>query len=124
MPLSEDEQKILNQIESQLYESDPRLAKEVETTTVYTGHLRMLRWAALGFVAGIALMVFALSVHVLLSATGFIIMLVAALVFEHNFRQLGKTGLQQRSQRKRSGDLWAAFGANSQKMRDRFQKDS
>ena len=36
MPLSDDEQRILSQIEQQLHETDPALAKEVATTTVYT----------------------------------------------------------------------------------------
>lgn len=124
MPLSEDEQKILNEIESQFYESDPRLAKEVQSTTVYTRHVKMLRWAALAFVVGILIMILTLSTHVLLSATGFIIMLVAALVFEHNFRQLGKTGLAQRAQKKNNSDVWSIFGSTGQKMKDRFQKEN
>ena len=36
MPLSEDEERILNEIEDQLYETDPDLAREVSETTVYT----------------------------------------------------------------------------------------
>ena len=123
MPLSEDEQKILNEIESQLYQSDPRLVKEVESTTVYTRHVKMLRWAVLGFLLGILIMIFTLSIHVLLSATGFIVMLVAALAFEHNFRQLGKVGLQQRSQKKSNSDVWGLFGSTGEKIRDRFQKE-
>ena len=34
MPLSEDEQRILTEIEQRLYESDPRLARDVRSTTV------------------------------------------------------------------------------------------
>ena len=40
MPLSDDEQRILSQIEQQLHETDPALAKEVATTTVYTHSAR------------------------------------------------------------------------------------
>jgi len=124
VPLSEDEQKILNEIESQFYESDPRLAREVKSTTVYTRHVKILRWSVLGFLLGILIMIFTLSIHVLLSATGFVIMLVAVLVFDHNFRQLSKTGMQQRAQKKRNSDVWDIFGSTGQKMRDRFQRDS
>ncbi len=124
MPLSEDEQKILNEIESQFYESDPRLAREVQSTTVYTRHVKMLRWAALAFVAGILIMIFTLSTHFLLAASGFIIMLVAALVFEHNFRQMSKVGLEQRAQKRRGSDMWSIFGSTGEKMRDRFQRES
>ena len=40
VPLSEDEQRILSEIEQQLYESDPALAREVGSTTVYTAAFR------------------------------------------------------------------------------------
>ena len=57
MPLSEDEQRILQEIEQQLYASDPELAREVSSTTVYRHAGRNLKWAALGFAAGVVLMV-------------------------------------------------------------------
>lgn len=122
MPLSEDEQKILNEIESQFYESDPRLAKEVKSTTVYSKHIRALRWSIVAFAVGILVMVLTLSTHFLLAASGFLIMLVSALYFEQNLRQLGKTGISQRKQ-KAGGELWSVFGKTGQKMRDRFQTD-
>ena len=124
MPLSEDEQKILEDIESQFYETDPRLAKEVQSTTVYTKHIKLLRWSILVFIAGLLMMIFTLAVHFVLAATGFLLMLVAALMFEHSLRQLGKTTLEQQAQRKHSGDLWDVFGNTGRKMRDRFSKDS
>ena len=61
MPLSEDEQKILSEIEAKLYETDPSLAKEVGSTTVYSEPLRSLRWATLGFIAGLVMMIFTLA---------------------------------------------------------------
>ena len=50
MPLSEDEQRILTEIEDHLYESDTALAREVAQTTIYTHAFRNLKWAALLFV--------------------------------------------------------------------------
>ena len=55
MPLSEDEQRILKQIEQQLKESDPHLAREVSEYTLYRLTFRNLRWAAFGFV-GVAML--------------------------------------------------------------------
>jgi len=49
MPLSEDEEKILLEIEESLYESDPELAREVSETTVYTKSLKNLKWSVLVF---------------------------------------------------------------------------
>ena len=62
MPLSEDEQRILSEIESHLYESDPELAREVAETTVYTHAFRNIKWAGLGLLVGIVIMVWLLSV--------------------------------------------------------------
>jgi hypothetical protein len=110
VPLSEDEQRILSQIEQQLYQSDPALAREVGSTTVYTHAARNIRWAVFGFIAGLAIMVLTLSTSFVLAFGGFIVMLAAALYFERNARRLGKAGLQQLSQSMRSGGFRAGPG--------------
>ena len=58
MPLSEEEQKILKEIEAQLNATDPGLVEQVSRTTLYRHAARMIRWAALGFLAGLVLLVF------------------------------------------------------------------
>lgn len=98
MPLSEDEQRILSEIEQQLYETDPDLAHEVGSTTVYTHAARNLRWASAGVLVGFLLMFFSLSTSYLLAFGGFLIMLVSALFVERSLRQLGKTSLDQLTQ--------------------------
>ena len=98
MPLSEDEQRILSQIEQQLYETDPALAREVGSTTVYTHAARNLRWSLVGLVVGLVAMLATLTVSYWLAFVGFLIMLVSALYLERNARHLGKVGLQQLSQ--------------------------
>ena len=57
MPLSEDEQRILSEIEDHLYESDPNLAREVAQTTIYPHAFRNLKRATVGFIAGTVAMV-------------------------------------------------------------------
>src|ERR1043165_8209839 len=52
MPLSEDEQRILQEIEAQFYANDPQLAQQVSETTLYRHSARNIKWAALGFVVG------------------------------------------------------------------------
>ena len=123
MPLSEDEQRILSEIEAQLYESDPALAKEVSSTTVYTHAFRNLKWATLAFLVGVAVLVFTLSVSYWLSFLGFLIMLASALFFERNARKLGKVGLQQMTQNMRTSGVRDYFGNPGEKMRDRFRRD-
>lgn len=124
MPLSEDEKRILSEIESHLYESDPDLAKEVAETTVYTHAFRNIKWAALGLLAGVVLMVWMLSVSYLLSFGGFMVMLVSLLFLERNARRAGKAGIGQMSQSMRGGGLRQVVGGAGARMRERFDRDS
>lgn len=121
VPLSEDEQRILSQIEQQLYETDPQLARDVASTTVYTHAARNLKWAVLGFVVGLVVMLSTLTVSFWLAFVGFAIMLAAALLFEQNARRLGRAGLQQLSQSMRGDGIRNALGGPTQKLRERRQ---
>ncbi len=125
MPLSEDEQRILGEIEQQLYESDPALAREVGSTTVYSHASRNLRWAVFGFVVGLAVMIMTLAMSFWLAFVGFAIMLAAALYFEQNARKLGRAGLEQLSQSMRTGGLRNMMGGSggSGSLRDRLRPD-
>ncbi|WP_208028010.1 DUF3040 domain-containing protein [Rhabdothermincola sediminis] len=123
MPLSEDEQRILSEIEQQLYESDPALARDIADTTVYTHAARNLKWAVLGFVAGTLMLVLTLATHFLLAFAGFVVMLVSALAIERNARRMGKAGLQQITQSMRATGLRDVFGNANHRMRDRFRRD-
>ena len=98
MPLSEDEQRILSEIEQQLYETDPELAREVSSTTVYSHAARNMRWSIAGFIVGLIAMIATLSTSYLLAFAGFAVMLVSALAFEKNLRRMGRAGVQQLSQ--------------------------
>jgi len=121
VPLSEDELRILSEIETHLYESDPELAREVAETTVYTHSFRNIKWAALGLLVGIVLMVWLLSVSYLLSFGGFLVMLVSLLFLERNARRVGRAGLGQMSQSMRSGKLRDVVGS---RMPQRYDRDN
>jgi len=123
MPLSEDEQRILHQIEQQFYESDPAFAQSVSQTTLYRHALRKIRWATLLLVAGLAFLIATLQVHVVLAFLGFVIMLLAAFIIEKNARAMGKAGLEQVAGGLRSGRLRDSFGGAGQRMRNRFRRD-
>ncbi len=113
VPLSEDEQRILSEIEQRLYETDPQLVREVGSTTVYTAAARALKWSALAFVVGTVLMVLTLQVHYMVAFLGFLMMLAAALAFVHNARRLGRVGMQQFTQRLPAGGVRDLFGGSS-----------
>ncbi|MCY3849483.1 MAG: DUF3040 domain-containing protein [Acidimicrobiaceae bacterium] len=122
MPLSEDERRILNEIEDHLYESDPDLAREVAQTTIYTHAFRNLKWATLSFLVGVTLMLLLLSVHYLLAFFGFAVMLASVLWFENNARKLGRAGLQEMTEHYRGGTLRDAVGGAGMRLRQRFQR--
>ncbi|MBC8195273.1 MAG: DUF3040 domain-containing protein [Acidimicrobiia bacterium] len=122
MPLSDEEERILSEIEEQLNETDPGLVREVSQTTVYTQSLQHLKWSILGFVLGVTIMVASLSTSFLLSFLGFLVMLASALALERNARHLGRTGIQQATQSGRGAALKTAVGDSRQRMRERFRR--
>ena len=123
MPLSEDEQRILQEIEQQFYEHDPALAGEIGSTTLYKHAGRNLKWSALGFVAGFGLLIASFASSLLLGFIGFLVMLVCAFLFERNLRKLGRAGWQQMTESMRAGNLREYFGDAGTRLRKRFKKD-
>jgi hypothetical protein len=105
MPLSEDERRILAEIERQLEESDPALVREVGQTTVYRHALGSIKWSVLGFIAGVAIMVGTLQIHFAVAFGGFLLMLASALRFERDLRRMGRAGLASVSSSLRSANL-------------------
>ena len=122
MPLSEDEQRILQEIEQQFYEHDPALAGEIGSTTLYKHAGRNLKWAAFGFVAGLAVVI-AFLANLLVAFVGFLVMLTCAVIFERNLRKLGRAGWQQMTESMRAGNLREYFGDAGNRLRKRFKKD-
>jgi hypothetical protein len=125
VPLSEDEQRILHEIEQQFYETDPAFAREVESTTLYRHAFRNIKWATLGFLAGVGILVWALlNGNVLIAFVGgFLVMLGSAIWFEQNARKLGRAGWQQMTGSMRASGLRTLVGDTRKKMRDRFKRN-
>lgn len=123
MPLSEHEQRILQEIEARLYESDPALAREVGSTTLYSHAFRNIKWAALGFLLGTVVMVAALSTHWALAFIGFLGMLLSALAIERNARKMGRAGWQQLTGGHQGEGGRSILGSTGQRMRNRFQRN-
>lgn len=127
MPLSEDEERILHEIEQQLHATDPQLVREVTSTTLYRHAGRNLKWATLGFVGGLVFMLltFASSASSgwLIGGIGFLVMLGSALVFERNLRKMGKAGWRQWTQSVGASGMRDYFGSTTARMKDRFKRD-
>jgi hypothetical protein len=123
MPLSEDEQRILGEIEANLRASDPDLARQVGSTTIYSDSLRKLKWGVIAFVAALIASVLLLTVNYLFAFGGFVAMVGAAVIVEANARRLGKAGLNEAAQAIKGGNVRDYLNNASSKARDRLRRD-
>jgi hypothetical protein len=124
MPLSEEENKILKEIEAQLNATDPDLVEQVSRTTLYRHSARVIRWAALGFLGGLVLLVLTFAKNMWVGVLGFAVMLACLMVIERNVRKLGRAGLQTLTGGWRaSGGIKGFFGEHGRAWRERFRRD-
>lgn len=123
MPLSEDEQRILQEIEAQFYATDPQLAQQVSETTLYRHAARSIKWAALGFVAGFVVLVLFFAKSLLAGFAGFLAMLACAFVMERNVRKLGRAGLDSLTSSMKGNRLKSIFGDAGRNLRRPFRRD-
>lgn len=123
MPLSEDEQRILSEIEQQLRQSDPDLAHQVASTTVYTDAFGKLRWGVVGFIASLVATVLLLGVGHVLAFMAFLGMFASALYIERNLRRVGRAGLREATQAVRRTSLRDYIDNAGNKARERLRRD-
>lgn len=126
MPLSEDEQRILSEIETQFYANDPDLAGEMGNHSIYAHCLRQMKLAGAGFAIGVVVLVVALATATsfLVSFGGFLVMLCAALWFERSLRKMGRAGMEQLSASLRPGGLRDYLGSTSERLKGRAGRES
>jgi hypothetical protein len=86
VPLSEDEQRILHEMEQKLYEGERTFTARVRTPS--SSHHRPLRWSAVIFVAGFAVILLSFRSSLLLATFGFLVMVLSALSFDRNIRHV------------------------------------
>ncbi|GGO02722.1 hypothetical protein GCM10010116_05290 [Microbispora rosea subsp. aerata] len=80
MPLSEHEQRLLDQIEQALYAEDPKWANTVRISDPRSHYKRRLVKASMGFALGVVLlMVGVVAAQIWLGAAGFVVMLATCL---------------------------------------------
>ncbi|MEX2458128.1 MAG: DUF3040 domain-containing protein [Actinomycetota bacterium] len=96
MPLSEHEQKILDEIEQRLSEEDPRLVRAVGQTSLHGHAARRMRLGVLLFIVGfVMLLLFPVASWGQWAAiAGFGVMLASALIVYHYLKQMGRDQLQ------------------------------
>lgn len=93
MPLSEHEQKILEEIERRLAEDDPKLDEQVGRSDLYSHLARRIRRAGVAFVFGF-IMLLCFPISVLLAGAGFVVMVLAGAAIYRYVGQLGRDQLR------------------------------
>lgn len=88
MALSEEELRLLQQMEAALAEEDPKLANTLRGTTVRRVHRRRAALAGVGFLVGIAALIAGMETHPVVSILGFVIMLVSTIVALSSWRRV------------------------------------
>ena len=116
MPLSDEEQQILQDIERRLYEQDPEFARGVASSTL-AGHLARNIRRGLGlFAAGLALLVvFFIRPLLIVGIASFLLMLAAATYTFHNVKKAGSEQIKLLRERSGVADV---FGKLEQRLRD------
>lgn len=95
MPLSEHEQRMLEQMERALYAEDPKFATALEGSGLRTYTRRRVYQAVAGFLVGIALLMAGMvAKQVWLSVMGFLVMLGCAVLAVTGWRKAPKPGEQ------------------------------
>lgn len=92
MPLSDHEQRILDELEQSLTRDDPRFANRVANRTLYRHAGRTAKWAAAGFLLGTAILIAGFTKSIAFGILGLLVMLGSAVVFERSVRQVGRAG--------------------------------
>jgi len=94
VPLSEDEHRILRQIEEQL-KADPAFALKVNQRSHSGASARHLVWSAIGLVVSLGVVIAALQISALLSFAAFIVMVVAGVFLERELAVRGRDQLSR-----------------------------
>lgn len=108
MPLSEHEQRQLDQIERALYAEDPKFAHTVRSTNPQAHYRRRIVKAALGFVLGVCalmagLVVNVMPISIIISLTGFLLMVFCCIWALTSWKRMTGVGAESEAPQKRSG---------------------
>ena len=123
MPLSEHEQRVLQELEQALYHDDPAFADRVRRENVYRYAGRYLKWSVVSFVVGMAVTIAFFTESVAVGFLGVLIMFVSLVTFWTNLRRMGKAGIEDISKSLRTDGIGNAFNDGRAWLRQRFRRN-
>ncbi|MHB1509245.1 MAG: DUF3040 domain-containing protein [Acidimicrobiales bacterium] len=118
MPLSEHEQRILQEMEQTLREHDRDFVARVDHGAHRLDAARSGRWSILGAIAGFVLLLSTFRFSVGLGAIGFVLMVVSTLLFAQHLRQ--SAAAQGTSGRTGARGLSSDWSGVRRRIRSRF----
>ena len=131
MALSDEEQRLLAQMEAALAAEDPKLVNALRGTGVRRVHRRRAAVAGVGFFLGLALLVVGITLDgeilsVLVSVLGFVVMVAAAVVAIYSWQHVGGAGADPAQTPDRATSAQGSRAAGDQgfmnKMEERWRK--
>jgi predicted histidine transporter YuiF (NhaC family) len=123
VPLSEDEERILRQIERKYHEHDPKSARRLEETTLPRYLRRNVAWGLVGFVVGLAILLAAFASSWVVGIVGFVVMTSSAIVVVQNLRRMGRHGLRLLSDGLGERGVGDRFSETTERWRRRFRDE-
>ncbi|MGW7354643.1 DUF3040 domain-containing protein [Streptomyces sp. Z26] len=121
MPLSENEQRMLEQMERALYAEDPKFATALEGSELRTYTRKRVYQAVAGFLVGIALLMAGMvAQQIWISVVGFLVMLGCAVLAVTGWRKAPKPGEEQHGTG--SGPAPSSSGGLRQRRQPRQQR--
>lgn len=93
MALSNEEQRLLEQMEAALAAEDPKLANTLRGTRTRHLHRRRAVLAGVGFVMGLAALVVGMEFGIAVSIAGFVVMLIATVLALTSWRHVTDDGV-------------------------------
>jgi hypothetical protein len=116
MPLSEHEQRQLEEIERHLAEEDPRLVESVSKATVSAHAWRRIRWGMVAFIAGFVLLLFFVA-NLWFAVLGFGIMLASGLLVYQYLKRMGRDQLRTHGEGGGHFSITAALARLAERLR-------
>lgn len=123
LPLSEHEQRVLQELEQALVQHDPAFADRVRSKNVYRYAGRYLKWSVVGFAVGLAVMLAFFTTSVVLGFLGVLIMFGSLVLFWTNLRRMGKAGWEDLGRSLRAEGIGNAVNDTRTWIRERFRRN-
>ena len=123
MPLNENEERVLREIEQRFYASDKASADRIAKTTLPRYLARNAKWASLSFVVGLIILVLAFATNWIVAIIGFVVMLASAISLTRSLRRMGRHGVEQVRETMRSRNFSDAVDEYTKRLRRRFGRD-